>query len=79
MARLRDIVSDVLEIDKDELSDTSLFKEDHGADSMGSIEILAELEKTYNVAIPETELIRMVNVEGVYAVLAEAAGWDAEV
>ncbi|MEU5883467.1 acyl carrier protein [Spirillospora sp. NPDC047279] len=76
MAKMRDIVCEILEIDPDELTDESLFKEDHDADSMGSIEILALLEKEYGVVIDESELIRMVNLNGVYAVVAEVAGWE---
>ncbi|KAB2339673.1 MULTISPECIES: acyl carrier protein [Actinomadura] len=76
MAKMRDIVCEILELDPDEVTDDSLFKEDHGADSMGTIEILALLEKEYGVVIDEAELIRMVNLSGVYAVVAEVAGWE---
>ncbi|MCX5415778.1 acyl carrier protein [Streptomyces sp. NBC_00059] len=69
---IKDIVCDVLEIDPDELTDSSLFK-DHGADSLRAIEILAGLEKQFSVTIDQAELSRMVNLEGVYAVVADAA------
>ena len=74
-SQLRDIVCEILEIDPGQITDDSSFK-DHDADSMGMIEILAVLEKTYNVTVDETELIRMVNLSGVYAVVASAAGWE---
>lgn len=74
-SQLRDIVCEILEIDPGQITDDSSF-DDHDADSMGLIEILAVLEKTYNIAIDETELIRMVNLSGVYAVVASAAGWE---
>lgn len=74
-SQLRDIVCEILEIDPGQITDDSSFN-DHDADSMGMIEILAVLEKTYNVSIDETELIRMVNLSGVYAVVASAAGWE---
>lgn len=73
-AEIKDIVCDILEIDSDELSVTSLFKEDHDADSLRAIEILAALEKKFGVVIDQAELARMVNLEGVYAVVDEAAG-----
>lgn len=72
---IKEIVCDILEIEEDEVSETSLFKEDHGADSLRAIEILAALEKEFGVVINQTELPRMVNLEGVYAVVAEPAGW----
>lgn len=74
-SQLRDIVCEILEIDPGQITDDSSFN-DHDADSMGMIEILAVLEKTYNITVDETELIRMVNLSGVYAVVATAAGWE---
>ncbi|MFF4254927.1 acyl carrier protein [Streptomyces sp. NPDC001663] len=72
---IKEIVCDILEIEEDEVTQTSLFKEDHNADSLRAIEILAALEKEFSVVINQSELPRMVNIEGVYAVVAEAAGW----
>lgn len=67
---------EVLEIEPDELTDESLFREDHGADSMAMVEIVAWLEQAFEIKIDETNLVRMVNLAGVYAVVAEAAGWE---
>ncbi|MEV7184269.1 acyl carrier protein [Kitasatospora sp. NPDC058063] len=75
LATIKEIVCDILEIEEDEVTETSLFKEDHGADSLRAIEILAALEKEFGVVINQTELPRMVNLDGVYAVVAEPAGW----
>ncbi|MEV8438166.1 acyl carrier protein [Actinosynnema sp. NPDC051121] len=71
-AKIKEIVSEILEIDAEEMTDTSLFKEDHDADSLGAIEILSALERTFGVEIDQAELTRMVNLEGVIAVVAEA-------
>ncbi|GAA3892791.1 hypothetical protein GCM10023084_52010 [Streptomyces lacrimifluminis] len=70
---IKEIVCDILEIDEDEVTETSLFKEEHDADSLRAIEILAALERTQKVTIDQAELSRMVNLEGVYVVVAEAA------
>ncbi|MGV9319632.1 acyl carrier protein [Streptomyces sp. NPDC003660] len=70
---IKEVVCDILEIDEDEVTGTSLFKEEHDADSLRAIEILAALERTQKVTIDQSELSRMVNLEGVYAVVAEAA------
>ncbi|MEU1789257.1 acyl carrier protein [Streptomyces sparsogenes] len=72
---IKEIVTDILEIDPDEVTETSLFKEEHDADSLRAIEILAALEKEFNVVIAQSELSRMVNLEGVYEVVSQAAGW----
>jgi acyl carrier protein len=71
-ARIKEIVCDVLELEEDEVTGSSLFKEDHGADSLRAIEILAGLEKEFKVTIDQSELERMVNLDGVYAVVEEA-------
>ncbi|MBD3010952.1 MULTISPECIES: acyl carrier protein [unclassified Streptomyces] len=72
---IKEIVTDILELDPDEVTETSLFKEEHDADSLRAIEILAALEKTFNIVIDQSELSRMVNLRGVYEVVSDAAGW----
>jgi acyl carrier protein len=72
-SEIRSIVCAILEIEPDEVSDTSLFREDHDADSLRAIEILAALEEEFHIKIDQSELSRMVNLEGVYAVVAEAS------
>ncbi|MET8093894.1 acyl carrier protein [Micromonospora sp. NPDC005220] len=74
-ARIKEIVCDVLELDEDEVTEESLFKEEHDADSLRAIEILASLEKAFKVDIDQAELSRMVNLKGVYEVVSESAGW----
>ncbi|MBE1492005.1 acyl carrier protein [Plantactinospora soyae] len=70
--QVKEIVCEILEIDVEEVTETSLFKEDHGADSLLAIEILAALERNLHVTIDQAELSRMVNLQGVYAVVGEA-------
>ncbi|HZN73615.1 MAG TPA: acyl carrier protein [Micromonosporaceae bacterium] len=71
---IKDIVCEILEIESDEVTETSLFKEDHGADSLRAIEIVAALERRYAIVIEQTEFPRMVNLRGVCDVVVEAAG-----
>jgi acyl carrier protein len=70
--QIKNIVSEVLDVPDTEMTPTSLFKEDHDADSLGAIIVLAKLEKTFKISIPQTELRRMINLEGIYAVVAES-------
>jgi acyl carrier protein len=70
--RIAALVSEVLEVDQDELTPTSSFKEDHGADSLQAIEVLGVLEREFNVEIDHSELSRMVNLQGLYDVVEEA-------
>jgi len=68
---IKSIVSEILEIDPDVMTETSLFREDHGADSLRAIEILASLEKEFKIQIPQSELAKMVNLAGVCQVVKE--------
>ncbi|MEU1311698.1 acyl carrier protein [Streptomyces cinnamoneus] len=70
---VKEIVCDILELEEGEITDTSLFIEDHGADSLRAIEILAALEKEFKITIDQSDLSEMVNLEKVYQVVAEAA------
>jgi len=71
--QIKDIICEILELDPDEVTETSLFNEDHGADSLRAIEILAALERTLKITIDQEELPRMTNLAGVYTVVEEAA------
>ncbi|MFR9673739.1 acyl carrier protein [Streptomyces sp. TR06-5] len=73
-AKIKEIVCDILELEEDEVTETSLFNEDHGADSLRAIEILAALEKQFGIVIDQAELGRMVNLKGVEEVVEESAG-----
>lgn len=70
--QIKGIICDILEIDPEEMTGTSRFKEDHEADSMGAIEILSQLERAFGVDIDQSELARMVNLDAVVAVVDEA-------
>lgn len=70
--QIKDIVCDILELEPEDVTETSLFKEDHDADSLRAIEILASLERAFGIVIDQAELSRMDNLEHVYVVVAEA-------
>jgi acyl carrier protein len=74
---LREMIAEVLEIEPEEITDTSLFVEDHEADSLRAIEILARIEKKYKVEIPQEKLADMVNLRAVCDTLAEYTGRQA--
>ncbi|AXK33546.1 acyl carrier protein [Streptomyces armeniacus] len=70
-AKVREILVESLELEE-ELTRTGLFKEDYDADSLGAIEVLSALEKTFGVTIEQDELPNMVNFEAVLEVLSRA-------
>jgi acyl carrier protein len=60
---LRQIIAEVAEID--DVPDDKPFK-DLGIDSMMAIEIVADVERTYKLSIPEDELQQLTNLNAVY-------------
>lgn len=71
--RIVKLVAEILEIDSDQMTDTSLFKEDHEADSLRAIEILASLEREFRIEIDQADLAKMVNLQGIYDVVADSS------
>lgn len=61
--RLRAIVIEVAELD-DEVDGSAKFK-DLGIDSMMAIEIVAEIERTFKIKIPEQELVQVTDLDSV--------------
>ncbi|GAA1699086.1 acyl carrier protein [Streptomyces yatensis] len=73
---LREIVAEVLEVEPEEITETGSFVEEHEADSLRAIEILARIEKKYKIDIPQSELPQMENLKAVYDVVAAQSGWQ---
>jgi acyl carrier protein len=65
--KLRAIVAEVSEIDQ--IPDQTPFA-DLGIDSMMALEIVAEVERTYKVSVPEDELKGLTNFQSVYDLFA---------
>jgi acyl carrier protein len=68
--QIRVIVLDVLELEDDELTLESHFVDDHGADSLLAIEILARIERDLGVVIPQDDLVNLTTLENVNAIVA---------
>ncbi len=69
---IKAVVCRVLEVDADEVGPADHFVTDLGADSMKLIELLANLEIEFDVEVDPAEFERLVDLDGVYAVLSEA-------
>jgi acyl carrier protein len=74
-AELRELIAEVLELEPEELSDEGNFVEDYGADSLRAIEILARIEKRFDVELPQSQLPEMTDLAAVYRLVSERAGW----
>jgi acyl carrier protein len=71
---IREVVADVLEIDAADIGWTSDFRDEHGADSLNSIEILSALERRFEIEIDPDLLPTMIDLSNTYVVIAEAVG-----
>lgn len=70
-AEIKTLVCRVIGADPEKISDTDLFIDDLGADSLKLVEVLATLQIKYDVEVDPAEFRRLVNLEGVYEVLGE--------
>jgi len=73
--RIIDVVATELEIDPDQIGETSRLVEDLDADSLALVSVLAGLEREFRVSIDTAEIPRMTDVRSIATVLAEAAEW----
>jgi len=79
LKQLRDIVTDVLELEPGELTETSHFVNDHDADSLMAIDIIARIEREMGVRIPNEALPEMINLAAVVDVVKRYAGQNGSV
>jgi acyl carrier protein len=72
VGEIKAVVCRVLEVDEDQVGPKDNFMADLGADSMKLIELLANLEIEFDVEVDAAEFERLVDLDGVYAVLSDA-------
>jgi acyl carrier protein len=69
--RIREIAVRILEVDDADLTDTSLFHEDHGADSVNGVEVQAALEQAFDIVLEHEQAVRMINVAATREIVVE--------
>ncbi len=62
---LKNIISEILEVEPGKITGEADFVEDLGLDSMMALEILASIEKKYKLRIPEENLAKITNLNKV--------------
>lgn len=60
--QVRKLVAEITERSPEEISDTALFIEDLGIDSLMAIEMLVSIDKKYKIRISEEEFGKIKNV-----------------
>ena len=63
--KIRDLVAEQLEVNKDDIKPESRFKEDLNADSLDLFELIMSLEEEYSTEIPTDELENLTTIQSV--------------
>ncbi len=72
---IKDVVANQLNIsDKSKITDTASFVDDLNADSLDLVELIMELEKRYDVKIPQEDQEKIKNVADVAKYIEEHKG-----
>ena len=66
---MRELVAEITERSPEEVSDSALFIEDLGIDSLMAIEMLVAMDKKYKVQIPEEEFKNIKTVNDAVAIV----------
>ena len=53
--KVREVIAEKLNVELSQVTDNASFANDLGADSLDTVEILMELEKQFDVRVPEEE------------------------
>ncbi len=65
------LISELTEREPEEITDTALFVEDLGVDSLMAIEVMVALDKRYKIDIPEAEFNKIKNVNDAVATVMQ--------
>lgn len=67
--QIKCLIADVTEREPEEISDTALFEEQLGVDSLLAMEIMVTMIKKFKIEIPEEEFKTLKNVDDAVAVV----------
>lgn len=61
-AKVKEIIADKLGVEADQVVNEAAFTTDLGADSLDTVELIMELEKEFNVQIPDEHVEKLLTV-----------------
>ena len=76
-AEVKKLIAEVTEREPEEISDTALFAEELGVDSLMAMEVMVAVDKKYKINIPEDEFATIKNVNDTVAVVQRNMGISA--
>lgn len=71
LEKMKEMIADQLNVEADEITEATSFKDDLGADSLDLFELVMALEEEYNVEIPSEDLENLTTVGAVMDYLKE--------
>ena len=60
---MQELIADQLSVDADSITEASSFKDDLGADSLDTVELLMEFERVFGIKIPDEETSTIATVQ----------------
>lgn len=61
---LKTLIADRLNVEESEITQDKTLKDLH-ADSLDSVEVMMEVEKKYNIAIPDADMEKFTNIQSI--------------
>jgi len=71
--KVKDIISEQLDVDKGEVSPDASFVEDLGADSLDVVELVMAFEEEFDIEIPEEDAEKIIKVQDAINYISEKA------
>jgi acyl carrier protein len=68
------LIAEVTEREPEEITDTALFADELGVDSLMAMEVMVAVDKKYKINIPEDEFAKIKNVDDTVAVVSRHMG-----
>ena len=71
LEKMKEIIAEQLNVEADIVTAESSFKEDLGADSLDTVELIMEFEKEFNIQIPDDQAEKITTVGHAIAYIEE--------
>jgi acyl carrier protein len=68
-AEVKKLIAEVTEREPEEITDTAMFADELGVDSLMAMEVMVAVDKKYKINIPEDEFAKIKNVDDTVAVV----------
>jgi len=68
-SEVKRLIAEVTEREPEEITDTALFAEELGVDSLMAMEVMVAVDKKYKINIPEDEFAKIKNVDDTVVVV----------